>query len=169
MRTWGCGGAAKRTRPRRSSEAAKRRSLRRCRDEVTRTRPPTCSEVQTKPLSAQDGIVRGETRMSGQKETTTKCGGRSSDAPEWNIRGGRSTRGCRPLNWIIRGQAVARRHGLDDPARIKQKEPQRRGGAEEMQRWSDQDEAVDMQRSADEAMECPKQNHPGPNNKERPK
>ena len=64
--------------------------------------------------------VRGKTRRSGLNQTTTECGGRSPDAPDWNIRCGTSSRGCRPLDWIIRGQAAARRHGLDHPGQIKQ-------------------------------------------------
>ena len=100
--------------------AAKRRSLRRCRDEVTRTRPWTCSEVQTRPWSVEDMIIGGKTRRRGPNQTTTKCGGRSPDAPDWNIRGGTSSSGCRPLDWIIQGQAAARHHGLNHPGRIEQ-------------------------------------------------
>ena len=103
-------------------EAAKGRSLRRCRDEVTRTRPWTGSEVQTRPWSARDWIIRGKTRRSGLNETTTKCGGGRPDAPDWSIRAGTSSRGCRPPDWIIRGQVAARRHGLDHPGRTKQPE-----------------------------------------------
>ena len=104
-------------------EAPKRRSLRRCRDEVTRTRPWTGSEVQTRTWSAQDWIMRGKTRRSGLNETTTKCGGRIPDAPDWSFRGGISSRGCLPPDWIIRGQVAARRHGLDQPGRIKEQQP----------------------------------------------
>ena len=102
--------------------AAKGRSLRRCRDEVTRTRPWTCSEMQTRPWTAQDWIIRGKTRRSGLYETTTNCGGRSPDAPDLMIRGGTSSRGCRPLDWIIRGPGTARRPGLDHPGWIRQQE-----------------------------------------------
>ena len=68
-------------------EAAKGRSLRRGRDEVTRTRPSTGSEVQTRPWSAQDMTIQGKTRRSGLNETTTKCGRRSPDALNCSIRG----------------------------------------------------------------------------------
>ena len=104
-------------------EGAKGRSLRECRDEVTRRGPWTGSEVQTGPWSALDWIIRGKTRRGGLNETTTKCGGRSADAQDWSIRGGASSRGCRPPDWIIRGQVAARRHGRNHPGRIKQQEP----------------------------------------------
>ena len=104
-------------------EAVKRRSLGRCRDEVTRTRPWTGSYVQSRPCSAQDWIIRGKKRRSGLNKTTTKSGGKSPDAPDWSMRGGTSSRGCPPLDWIIRGQVAARRHRLDPPGVIKQQEP----------------------------------------------
>ena len=50
-------------------------------------------------------------------------GGRSPDAPEWNLQGGTISKGRRPPDWIIRGQAAARCHGLDHPGRIKLQEP----------------------------------------------
>ena len=121
------GGQTPRTGSSRANQAvgtaAKRRSLRRCRDEVTRTRPWTCSEVQTRPWSAQDWILWGKTRRSGLNKTTTKCGGRSPDALDWNIRGGTSSRSCCPLDGIIRGQGTARHPGLDHPGWIRQQEP----------------------------------------------
>ena len=137
--------------PRRSGGAAKRRSPRRCSEEETRTRPRTRSQEQTKTLSTQDWIIRGKTRRSGRNKATTKCGGRSPDAPDWNIPGGTSGRGRRPpssgirgqvaarrpgrahpgrnkehghpSDWIILGQAAAERHGLHHPGWIKQHEP----------------------------------------------
>ena len=109
-------------------------------------------QEQTKTWSAQDWIMRGKTRRSGRNKTTTKCGGRRPDAPDWNILGRTCSRGRRPPdwsirgqlaatrpgrvlpgqnkkqglpppNWIIRGQAAAERHRLDDPGRIKRQEP----------------------------------------------
>ena len=64
----------------------------------------------------------GQNKKERPNPNDTKCGGRSPDAPDWNIRGRTSSRGCRPLDWIIRGQAAARRHGLDHPGRKKQQD-----------------------------------------------
>ena len=98
----------------------KRKSPRRCSEEVTRTRPWTTSQEQTKTRSTQDCLIRGKTRRSGRNKTTTKCGGRSPDAPDWNIPGGTSSRG-RPLqDWSIRGRVAARRPGRAHPGRIKE-------------------------------------------------
>ena len=44
-------------------------------------------------------------------------GGRSPDAPEWNLRGGTSSNGRRPPDWIIGGQVAARRPGQAHPRR----------------------------------------------------
>ena len=45
------------------------------------------------------------------------------DATDGCIRDGTRRRGCRPPDWVIRGEATAKRHGLDHPGRIKQQEP----------------------------------------------
>ena len=85
---------------------------------MTRTRPWTSSQEQTKTWSPQDWIIRGNTRRSGRNKATTKGGGRSPDAPDWNIPSGTSA-----PDRSIRGQAAAERHGLDHPRWIKQHEP----------------------------------------------
>ena len=118
---------------------------------MTRTKPWTSSQEQTKTWRTQDRIKQGKTRRSDRNKATTKCGGRSPDAPDWIIPGGKSGRGGRPSDrgirgqlaarrpgransgrnkehglpsdWIIRGQAAAERHGLDHPRWIKQHEP----------------------------------------------
>ena len=158
-------------RPSRSSGAAKRRSPRRSRVEVTRTRPCTSSHEQTKTWSAQYWIIRGKRRGRGRSETTTKCGGRSPDAPDWNIRGGTSNRGRHPPDWSIGGQVVARGPGLAQPGRNKEqgqpppglehprtsggRSPQTGSSATESKRSGHEGEAVEMQRSGveDEAEE----------------
>ena len=35
------------------------------------------------------------------------------EAPDGRIRNGTRSRGCRPLDWIIRGQVAAERHGQE--------------------------------------------------------
>ena len=110
---------------------------------------------QTKTWSTQDWIMGGKTRRSGRNKAKTRCGGRSPDAPDWNIPGGTSrrgrrppglghqgTRGCQaprrahpgrnkehglPPDRIRSGQAAAERHGLDHPGWIKQHEPRHAG------------------------------------------
>ena len=102
----------------------------------------TSSQEQTKTRRAQDWIIRGKIRRSGPGETTTKGGGRRHDtprtgtsraeqaagaatprtrtsedkwrpdAPDGRIRYARS-RGSRPPDWNIRGQAAAERHGRE--------------------------------------------------------
>ena len=85
---------------------------------MTRTRPWTSSQEQTKTRSTQDWIIRGKTRRIGQNKATIKSGGRSPDAPDWNIPAGTSA-----PDRSIRGQAAGERHGLDHPGWIKQHEP----------------------------------------------
>ena len=72
------------------------------------------------------------------------------DAPDGRIRDGKQSRGCRPPDWIIWGQAAARLHGLDLPGRIKQQElrhpgldhPGTRGGRAQWTRTSGVDQAA---------------------------
>ena len=45
------------------------------------------------------------------------------DALDGCIWDGTRSRGCRPTDWIFRGQTAAERQGLDHPARFKQREP----------------------------------------------
>ena len=90
---------------------AKRRSPRRCRVGVTKTRPSISSQEETKTWSAQGWIIRGKTRRSGQSKKTTKCGGRSHDNLDWNIWGGTSSWGRHPPDESIKGQVAARRPG----------------------------------------------------------
>ena len=54
------------------------------------------------------------------KRKTTKSGGRSHDTPDWNIRGGTSSRGRHPLDRSIWGQVAARRPGRVHPGRNKE-------------------------------------------------
>ena len=77
-------------------------------------------QEQTKTSSAQDWIIRGNTRRSGRKKTTTKSGRSRSDAPDWNIPGGTSGRGRHPPDWSILGQVAARRPGRVNPGRNKE-------------------------------------------------
>ena len=107
-------------RPRRSSEAARRRNPRRCSEDETSTRPRTNSQEQTKTWSTQNWIIRGKTRRSGRNKATTKCGGSSPDAPDWNIPGRKSGMGRRPPDWGIRGQVAARRPRPAHPGRNKE-------------------------------------------------
>ena len=75
---------------------------------------------QTKTWGAPDWIIRGKTRRSGRNKTTTKCGGRRPEAPDWNILGGISSRGHRPTDWSIRGQVAARSPRRVHPGRNKE-------------------------------------------------
>ena len=43
--------------------------------------------------------------------------------PDWSIRGGTSSRGSHPHDWINCGQVAAKRPGLDRPGWVKQQEP----------------------------------------------
>ena len=55
------------------------------------------------------GAAAPRTRSSGDKW--------QPDAPYERIRDGKRSRGCRPLDWIIRGQAAAERHGQEQRPR----------------------------------------------------
>ena len=164
-------------RPRRSSGAATRRSPRRCRVGVTKTRRSTRSQKQTKTRRAQDWIIRGKTRRSGPSETTTKGGGRRHDTPrsgasgaeqaagaaipragstedKWRpnapdciVRGGPSSRHRRPLHWSIQGPAAV------DAPRTGTSGAEQAAGATGSLSSGHEDEAVEMQqiRVEDEA------------------
>ena len=138
---------------------------------MTRRRPCTSSQGQIKKWSAHNWIIWGTTRRSCRSETTTKSGGRSPDAPEWNIRGGTSSRGRHPADWNISGQVAARRPGRAHPGRNKEqgqpppglehpstsgrRSPWTGSSATESKRSGHEGEAVEMQRSRveDEAEE----------------
>ena len=129
-----------------------------------------------KTWSTQDWIIRGKTRRSGRNKATTKCGGRSPDAPDWIIPGGTSSRGRRPSDWgirgqvavgrpgrahhgrnkehrppsdwIIRGQAAAERHGQDHPGWIKQHEPPHPGLDQAVMQWGKQEAEAEVKVSS---------------------
>ena len=80
-------------------------------------------EAVTRPRRAKDENNKGKTRRSSQSPTTATSGEKGSDAPEWIIRGGTSSKSRLPPDWIIRGQLAGRRSGLEHPGRNKQQEP----------------------------------------------
>ena len=77
---------------------------------------------------APDCSIRGGTSSRAAACQTGTSGDKwRPDAPGGRIRDGTHSRGCRRPDWIIRGLAAARRHGLDHPGRIKQQEPPQPG------------------------------------------
>ena len=104
------------------------------------------------------------------------------DAPDGRMRDGTRSRGCRPPDWIIRGQAAARRQGLDHPRRIKQQKPPhprlessgdqgRKGALDSNIRGGSGGRSHRTKDSIVEghvAGRCPGQEQPGQNEKEQP-
>ena len=146
---------------------------------MTKTRPCTSSQEQTKTRRAQDWIIRGKTRRSGPSTTTTKGGGRRHDtprtgasgaeqaagaaipqtgtleekwrpkAPDWIVRGGPSSRNRRPPDWSIQGPAA------EDAPRTGTSGAEQAAGATGSLSSGHEDKAEEMQQSSveDEAGE----------------
>ena len=105
----------------------------------------------------------GQNKKERSKRNDHKKRRRSHDAPDWNIRGGTSSRGRHPPDWNIWGQVAARRPGQPHSVRNKEegqpppglehpwtsggRSPQTGSSATEIQRSSHEGEAVEMQQS----------------------
>ena len=116
---------------------------------MTKLRPCTSSQEQTKTRRAQDWIIRRKTRRSGPSETTTKGEGRRHDIPRTGTSGGEQAAGdASPRTGTSedkwRPRARTGSSGAEHPA-----------GATGSLRSGHEDEAVEMQlsRVEDEAGE----------------